>query len=200
VNLLRKALAPYAGADLGDADLLTFARLLAMTKSRRGSDCWLWTGRQSESGYGVFKFHGRPHRAHRVAYLLNVGPIPADLELDHLCRVPLCVNPNHLEPVTGEENRRRHRVALGCMVADETVPQVLTDVISVMVDAEVKRMHTADVLAALATKDRAAYVGWDAERLASVLESAGISREIKQIKIDGVNRNGWRLLDLMKTT
>lgn len=44
---------------------------------------------------------------HRIAYELLVGPIPDGLQLDHLCRVRNCVNPDHLEPVTGQENMRR---------------------------------------------------------------------------------------------
>jgi hypothetical protein len=54
---------------------------------------------------------------HRFAYELLVGPIPAGLVLDHLCRNRLCVNPNHLEPVTNSENPRRGRVARGMEVA-----------------------------------------------------------------------------------
>ena len=42
--------------------------------------------------------------AHRVAYRLEVGPIPRGLVLDHLCRVRNCVRPDHLEPVTRGEN------------------------------------------------------------------------------------------------
>lgn len=45
--------------------------------------------------------------AHRVAYTLAVGSIPDGLEIDHLCFVPACVNPDHLEAVTGLENKRR---------------------------------------------------------------------------------------------
>jgi hypothetical protein len=45
--------------------------------------------------------------AHDFFYRLLVGPVPAGLELDHLCRVKLCVNPIHLEPVTHLENMRR---------------------------------------------------------------------------------------------
>jgi hypothetical protein len=44
------------------------------------------------------------YRAHRVAYVLAKGAIPEGLVLDHLCRTPACVNPDHLEPVTNHEN------------------------------------------------------------------------------------------------
>jgi HNH endonuclease len=45
--------------------------------------------------------------AHRYAYEALVGPIPTDHDIDHLCGNSLCVNPEHLEPVTPWENRRR---------------------------------------------------------------------------------------------
>lgn len=66
-------------------------------------NCWLWTGPTDGHGYGRA---GRV-RAHRFSYELLVGPIPDGLVLDHLCRVPLCVRPDHLEPVTDGENTRR---------------------------------------------------------------------------------------------
>ena len=71
--------------------------------------CWLWTGGQISTGYGIFNAHppASPVLAHRFAYEDVVGPIPEGLHLDHLCRVPLCVNPTHLEPVTNAENVRR---------------------------------------------------------------------------------------------
>ena len=74
------------------------------------SGCWLWTGSCNDQGYGNFKYFGRVEKAHRVAYRLYVGPIPTNMELDHLCRVPQCVNPAHLEPVTHWENGRRGQV------------------------------------------------------------------------------------------
>jgi hypothetical protein len=78
-------------------------------KVDKTDSCWLWTAGASE-GYGRFRV-SRPTRrtlaAHRVAYEWLVGPIPDGLQLDHLCRNPSCVNPDHLEPVTNRENGRR---------------------------------------------------------------------------------------------
>lgn len=66
--------------------------------------CWLWTGSREPKGYGRFWLNGQQFKAHRAAYELLVGPIPEGLVLDHLCRVRVCVNPAHLEPVTNREN------------------------------------------------------------------------------------------------
>ncbi len=67
------------------------------------SGCWLWTGGITPRGYG----YGKSKHAHRYSYEAFVGPIPDGLEIDHLCRVTSCVNPDHLEPVTQRENQRR---------------------------------------------------------------------------------------------
>lgn len=75
--------------------------------NREGADgCWLWTGSTS-SGYGQIMDNYRNLRVHRVVYELTRGPIPVGLQLDHLCRVRHCVNPDHLEPVTNRENAIR---------------------------------------------------------------------------------------------
>lgn len=71
---------------------------------RRDGDCWLWTGPQTWNGYPKW---GDGSGAHRRIYELLVGPIPVGLDLDHLCRVRHCVNPEHLEPVTRRENLLR---------------------------------------------------------------------------------------------
>jgi hypothetical protein len=72
--------------------------------------CWLWTASTCK-GYGKFWHGSRPNRrlgeAHRIAYEAMIGPIPDNFDIDHLCRVPCCVNPAHLEPVTRKENLRR---------------------------------------------------------------------------------------------
>lgn len=72
--------------------------------------CWIWTGATS-GGYGHVRLLRELKLAHRLSYELIKGPIPEGLELDHLCRVPCCVNPEHLEPVTSVENTKRGKLA-----------------------------------------------------------------------------------------
>lgn len=76
-------------------------------------ECWLWVGAvngrsPTKMNYGQFRdANGRRCPAHRFAYELFIGPIPHGLDVDHLCRQSLCVNPWHLEPVTRQENLLR---------------------------------------------------------------------------------------------
>lgn len=70
--------------------------------------CWEWQGKINHDGYGVFYVGaGLPYTAHRIFYELSVGPLPTEVEADHLCRTPACVNPYHLEFVPHVENVRR---------------------------------------------------------------------------------------------
>jgi len=70
------------------------------------SDCWEWTAYKERGGYGTF-YDGYPVMAHRWSYEQARGPIPPGLTLDHKCRSRSCVNPAHLEIVTGKENTLR---------------------------------------------------------------------------------------------
>jgi hypothetical protein len=74
---------------------------------RLDNGCWVWTGAKQSSGYGHLVFAGSPMLAHRLFFTHFRGPIPAGLTLDHLCRNRLCVNPDHLDPVTQRENNLR---------------------------------------------------------------------------------------------
>jgi hypothetical protein len=67
------------------------------------SGCWIWTAALND-GYGVFWTGERNTYAHRFAYEQLVGEIPTGLQIDHLCRNRSCVNPEHMEPVTGRVN------------------------------------------------------------------------------------------------
>lgn len=77
--------------------------------------CWTWTGSTHPLGYGYcsIRIEGEVHtvRAHRLAWMLAVGPIPDGLSVDHLCENKICCNPDHLEPVTHQENVRRSVVS-----------------------------------------------------------------------------------------
>jgi hypothetical protein len=72
--------------------------------------CWPWGRAKDAQGYGGTSADGTYKGAHCYVYERLIGPIPDGLELDHLCRNPACVNPDHLEPVTHAENMRRGTV------------------------------------------------------------------------------------------
>lgn len=77
-------------------------------RSVRDGDCLRWTGFRQPGGYGQMKAGGAaPELVHRVAYRLAHGSIPDGYQIDHLCRVRDCVNPDHLEAVTQQENLSR---------------------------------------------------------------------------------------------
>jgi hypothetical protein len=75
------------------------------------SPCWLWEGSKHKDGYGMVKRGGFHGYAHRLFYSMEKGPVPVGMQLDHLCRVRECCNPNHLEPVTPAVNVRRSALA-----------------------------------------------------------------------------------------
>ena len=75
------------------------ARIFPVTES----GCWIWMAGLHHTGYGIFG----DKLAHIVSYKRHKGSVPKGLELDHLCRVRCCVNPDHLEAVTRRENMRR---------------------------------------------------------------------------------------------
>ena len=67
--------------------------------------CWLWIG-TTAGGYGRFNYRYRTFSAHRISYQLALRTIPNGFILDHLCTNKLCVNPDHLNPVSYAENTR----------------------------------------------------------------------------------------------
>lgn len=71
------------------------------------TSCEIWPRGKNSAGYGVLYLSSQPKLAHRHAWELRNGPIPVGLELDHLCRNPACINPEHLEAVSHAENMRR---------------------------------------------------------------------------------------------
>lgn len=104
------------------ANQIEVKRFMRLTR-QQANGCWLWTGEGNTAGYGMFRpGPGKPrHMAHRWAYEAFTGPIPEGLEVDHACHTKdlscpggacphrRCVNPAHLEAVSGSENTTRQR-------------------------------------------------------------------------------------------
>lgn len=92
--------------------------------------CWMWMRTMSSGNYGVVtwrpwrsdrstyfdkkpseflkfgnRWAGKP--AHRLSLGASLGLYLTGGHVDHLCRHPWCVNPDHLEWVTPRENARR---------------------------------------------------------------------------------------------
>lgn len=70
-------------------------------------ECWIFKGCLTGGGYGMTRRRGKGVYTHRFVYQMTKGEIPPELSLDHLCRNRSCCNPEHLEPVTNQENIRR---------------------------------------------------------------------------------------------
>lgn len=92
-------------AELSPESIRRFNRKIYKTES-----CWLWTGSKENHGYGLAYTGHKPdgrkdrHYAHRIAYAMAHGFVPAHLEVMHSCDVPRCVNPAHLSLGTHQQN------------------------------------------------------------------------------------------------
>ena len=92
-------------------------RLERLSIPEPNSGCWLWLGSIRKNGYGCIGVgHAldgdeRTSSAHKISYEYFIGPVPKGKVLDHKCRIRCCVNPDHLEPVTMQENVRRGELA-----------------------------------------------------------------------------------------
>lgn len=89
------------------SDLHRFMSKVEKVNRGHGSDCWEWTACKCSLGYGVFAIHPGRFKAHRVAKAWFHGPLDRSKEIDHLCRNPSCVNPDHLEEVSAQINTLR---------------------------------------------------------------------------------------------
>lgn len=107
---------PQSGRELLSTDI-DHIKFWALVNAGKG--CWLWMGAADNAGYGNYRVAGRSVKAHRVAYALEHGRVPAGLTVRHGCDQPGCVRPSHLSIGTQAENvrdrtlRNRHVPALG---------------------------------------------------------------------------------------
>lgn len=88
--------------------------------NRPTTGCWEWVGVPA-SPYGRMSVNGSEEYAHRLAYMLHVGPIPPGAELEHVCENRRCVRWTfdpalgsvHIQPATHRENMRRSTMRIG---------------------------------------------------------------------------------------
>lgn len=74
-------------------------------KASDPTKCWIWTGTVTpNSGYGQLSYANKQWSAHRLAYTLAKGAIPAGLLVRHSCANKLCCNPAHLSVGTYKDN------------------------------------------------------------------------------------------------
>lgn len=74
------------------------------SKVNKSDNCWEWRAGRNTKGYGVFNMENAPRLAHRVAYEMLCGKIPAGLFLCHHCDNPACVRPDHMFIGTASDN------------------------------------------------------------------------------------------------
>lgn len=87
-------------------------RLAERSIPEPNSGCWLWIGANNGLGYGMISVgKAKKTYAHRCAYEHAFGEIPSGLVIDHKCRTPSCINPEHLEAVSNRENTVRGAVS-----------------------------------------------------------------------------------------
>jgi hypothetical protein len=72
--------------------------------------CWVWMGamRSKNSPYGAVMRRGKLENAHRAFYQEVNGQIDRHTHLHHVCYNQLCVNPDHLAPMTIQEHIAKH--------------------------------------------------------------------------------------------
>jgi hypothetical protein len=100
-NLKRRDAIYESDAWVGDP----IKRLMSRVTKNQDS-CWVWNGALVR-GYGVINVDGKTEYVHRVVFAASGKKFDKRLTLDHKCRNPRCVNPEHLEAVTRSENVRR---------------------------------------------------------------------------------------------
>jgi len=128
---------------IGEVQWPTPQEIRTLCTKDPASGCWVWNRKLNrkhyDNGYGVYTLKRvidgetwtRMIGAHRMTYTVLRGPIPPGLTIDHLCRNSRCVNPDHLEPVTQEENVRRAKSLARKRTCKRGHPMTATNLVTV---------------------------------------------------------------------
>ena len=126
-------------------DRTVVARFWAKVNVAGPDDCWEWTASKTMKGYGQFGVYGgSPKGAHRVAWEMEVGPIPEGLFVCHHCDNPGCVNPAHLFVGSPSDNMRdcvtkgRHRSPNNMGAANGRAKLTNAQVLAIRADTRVQ--------------------------------------------------------------
>lgn len=103
---MARAIRNYSSIKLSIKLLTRFFSHITVTNTGYKTSCWIWHPHNWQQ-YGSISIKGAYYCVHRTMYYLFVEPIEYPLHTDHLCRIPACVNPAHLEAVTAQVNTLR---------------------------------------------------------------------------------------------
>lgn len=92
-------------------------------KVDKSGECWIWTECRDRDGYGRFRLLGMNRRAHRIAWEMAFGPVPAETPcVLHRCDNTACVRPDHLWVGTVSDNNK-DRAAKGRSASGDRHPK-----------------------------------------------------------------------------
>lgn len=86
----------------------------------KSDGCWVWAGSLNWYGYGNLYHFGVNYRAHRLSLIFAGVSVPTHLVVDHICRKPSCVNPQHLRVVDHRTNALENSTSIAAQNKTKT--------------------------------------------------------------------------------